>query len=75
MQRFRLECPAAASSFVVMLKGNKTVVRRNCERFKSIVKGWGAGSAPTVVDDHVAAVRDFRYVPYIAREVAIEFPR
>jgi hypothetical protein len=58
-----------------MLKGNKTVVRRNCERFKSIVKGWGAGSAPTVVDDHVAAVRDFRYVPYIAREVAIEFPR
>jgi hypothetical protein len=28
----------------------------------------------TVVDDHVVAIRDFRYVPYIAGEAAIEFP-
>lgn len=28
----------------------------------------------TLIDGRVAAIRDFRYVPYIAREAAIEFP-
>ena len=27
-----------------------------------------------LIDGRVAAIRDFRYVPYIAREAAIEFP-
>jgi RNA polymerase sigma-70 factor (ECF subfamily) len=26
----------------------------------------------TIVDDRVAAIRDFRYIPYIAREAEIE---
>jgi hypothetical protein len=29
----------------------------------------------TLVDDRVAMIRDFRYVPYIAREAVIEFVR
>jgi hypothetical protein len=28
----------------------------------------------TLVDGQVASIRDFRYVPYIARDAVIDFP-
>jgi hypothetical protein len=28
----------------------------------------------TLVDGQVASIRDFRYLPYIARDAAIDFP-
>jgi hypothetical protein len=47
MQRRRKRMSCAASSFVVMLKGNKTVVRRNCEISKSIVTVGDGASGRT----------------------------